>query len=335
MPARARKVRERLLGACRRHLDPAARIDELAPLSAGASAETWRFDLALGNRVRPLVAQLFAGRTQFAAALDKRTQGRVQGAAHRAGVATPRVEFIFDEADGLGEGFVSAFQPGETLGQRIVRDAALADARRNMTGQCAALLATIHGMATESLPPLPADSPGAMVDKLFATHERYATRLPVFDVAFRYLRDTLPPDSGAPRLVHGDFRNGNFIVDEGGIVCVLDWEAAHLGDPMEDLAWLCLNAWRYGRIELPVGGFGRRAELYAAYERETGQAVDAARVRFWEVFGTLKWGVICQWFAHQFMSGEVRKLERAAIGRRVAEVELDLLDLIEEVEPCR
>src|SRR5690606_38195014 len=130
-------------------------------------------------------------------------------AAHRAGVATPRVEFIFDEADGLGEGFVSAFQPGETLGQRIVRDAALADARQNMTGQCAALLATIHGMATESLPPLPADSPGAMVDKLFATHKRYATRLPVFDVAFRYLRDTLPPHSGAPRLVHGDFRNGN------------------------------------------------------------------------------------------------------------------------------
>jgi aminoglycoside phosphotransferase (APT) family kinase protein len=113
---------------------------------------------------------------------------------------------------------------------------------------------------------------------------------------------------------------------------VLDWEVAHLGDPHEDLGWLCMNAWRFGRIDKPVGGFGDRSQLYADYEAASGTAVDADRVRFWEVYSTLKWGVVCQWFASQYLSGEVRTLERAAIGRRVSETELDLLDLIEGVE---
>jgi len=132
--------------------------------------------------------------------------------------------------------------------------------------------------------------------------------------------------------VHGDFRNGNFIVRETGIAYVLDWEVAHLGDPHEDLGWLCMNAWRFGRLDRPVGGFGSRSRLYEEYEKATGNPVQADRVHFWEIYGTLKWGVICQWFAHQYLSGEVRVLERAAIGRRVSETELDLLDLIEEVE---
>jgi len=334
MPERASEVQERLAAACRRRHGPSAQIANLKPLSAGASAETWRFDLERGTESLPLVAQLFTGEQQFAAALDKRTQGLVQQAAHRAGIATPRIDFILDETDGLGEGFVAAFVPGETLGQRIVRDDRYTEARDRMTGQCARLLARIHAVDVAALPPLPCDPPADMVEKLAEIHDRYGVRIPVFDLAFQWLRDA---DVGEqpPRLVHGDFRNGNFIVDESGLVCVLDWEAAHLGDPMEDLGWLCMNAWRFGRIELPVGGFGRRDALYAAYEEAARVPVDPVRVRFWEVFGTLKWGVICQWFSHQFLSGEVPRLERAAIGRRVAEVELDLLDLLEGVEPCR
>ena len=107
---------------------------------------------------------------------------------------------------------------------------------------------------------------------------------------------------------------------------------ALLGDPLEDLGWLCMNAWRFGVIEKPVGGFGDRQALYDEYARASGHPVDPERVRFWEVFGALKWGLVCQWFARQFTSGEVRSIERAAIGRRVSEVEMDLLDLIEGIE---
>jgi aminoglycoside phosphotransferase (APT) family kinase protein len=98
---------------------------------------------------------------------------------------------------------------------------------------------------------------------------------------------------------------------------------------MEDLGWLCMNAWRFDQIDRPVGGFGERAVLYEAYQARSGIAVDHAAVLFWELYGTLQWGVICQYFAFQHLRGEVRSLERAVIGRRVSEVEFDLLQLME------
>lgn len=325
------ELAERLAGAYRRQAGAAVRIDGLQRLSAGASAETWRFERIAGTAREPMILQRFTGEKQFTAALDKRSQGLVQRAAHAAGIATPRVDLILEAGDGLGEGFVSAFVAGETLGQRITRAVELAPARERLTGQCARILADIHRMGLDGLPPLPAEAPADMLERLRRAHDGFGVRLPVYELAFAWLREQLPA-AVEQRLVHGDFRNGNFIVNADGLVAVLDWEAAHLGDPLEDLGWMCLNAWRFGRIEQPVGGFGRREELFQAYEAATGRAVDRRRVRFWEVFGTLRWGIICQWFGNQFISGEVPLIERAAIGRRVSETELDLLDLIEGVD---
>ncbi len=321
----------RLAAAYRRRGFGEVTIAGLQRLSAGASAETWRLDRVIDGASQALIVQIFTGEKQFAVALDKRTQGLVQQAAHGAGIATPRIDLVFDAGDGLGEGFVSEFVAGETLGQRIARSPELAAAREVLTAQCAAALADIHRVDLAGLPQLPDQSPAEMVARLRDAHDSFGVRLPVFELAFAWLDDRTPP-ARPPRLVHGDFRNGNFIVDARGLVAVLDWEAAHLGDPLEDLGWFCLNAWRFGGIDKPVGGFGQRDELFAAYAAASGAPVDAGRVRFWEVYGTLKWGVICQWFGNQFITGEVPEIERAAIGRRVAEVELDLLDLIEGVE---
>ena len=107
-------------------------------------------------------------------------------------------------------------------------------------------------------------------------------------------------------------------------MCIRD----SLGDPMEDLAWLCVPSWRFGEIENPVGGFGQREALFAAYEAAGGQTVDPARVRFWEVLGTLQWGLMCSGMAEVFRSGTDPSVERAMIGRRASEVEIDLLDYI-------
>jgi aminoglycoside phosphotransferase (APT) family kinase protein len=306
-------------------------VDSIQRLSAGASAETWRFDRVIDDVREVMIVQIFTGEYQFTAALDKRTQGLVQQAAYGAGIQTPHIDMIFDERDCLGEGFVSAFVAGETLGQKIARGAEFAAARQVLTAQCARILANIHAIETECLPPLPEELPVQMVARLRSAHDSFGVRLPAFALAFAWLDDHLPKEHFG-QLVHGDFRNGNFIVDTQGMVAVLDWEAAHLGDPLEDLGWLCLNAWRFGSIDQPVGGFGQRAELFRAYTEATGVVVDPQRVRFWEVYGTLKWGIICQWFGNQFISGEVPVIERAAIGRRVSETELDLLDLIDGVE---
>ena len=150
---------------------------------------------------------------------------------------------------------------------------------------------------------------------------------PVFELALRWLREHDPGPSREVTLVHGDFRHGNLIIGPDGVRAVLDWELAHSGDPMEDLGWVCVNSWRFGEIDKPVGGFGTREELFAGYE-EAGRRVDPDRVKFWEVMGTLRWGVMCCGMMRHFRIGPEHSIERAMIGRRSSETEIDLLRLL-------
>lgn len=310
-----------------RHLGGRVRIDRVRVLSGGASASTWEFDATLDGVVQRLILQLSTGEP-FMGSLRKTQQGLTQQLAFDSGIPTPQVRWILDESDGLGDGYVSERIAGETLGKRIVEDPAFAQARVAMTAQCGSILARIHTLDIAAFGYLPMLDVETLVARLSAQHRAYEERLPVFELAIRWLGQNVPAPRPASPL-HGDFRTGNFIVDAQGIAAVLDWEMAHRGDPMEDLAWLCMNAWRFGRIDAPVGGFGARSELYSAYERAGGSPVDEAAVRFWEVYGALKWGVICQHFAFGHLRGQFRALERASIGRRVAETELDLLELME------
>ncbi|MBA2326788.1 MAG: phosphotransferase family protein, partial [Actinobacteria bacterium] len=150
---------------------------------------------------------------------------------------------------------------------------------------------------------------------------------PAFELGLRWLEDRAT-DDGPPALVHGDFRNGNFVVGPDGIRAVLDWELAHLGDPVEDLGWLCVKSWRFGITDRRVGGFGETDDLLEGYRNAGGADVDLERLRYWEAFGNLKWGVICKVQAYTHLHGMVRSVELAAIGRRVPETEWDLLELI-------
>ena len=129
-------------------------------------------------------------------------------------------------------------------------------------------------------------------------------------------------------IVHGDFRLGNVIVQPGGLAAVLDWELAHLGDPAEDLGWLSVRAWRFGSPH-EVAGIGSIDDLLRAYHLANGRPeIDAARVHWWIVAGTLMWGVMCVTQANAHTSGALRSVELAAIGRRIAEQEHDLLALM-------
>jgi aminoglycoside phosphotransferase (APT) family kinase protein len=129
-------------------------------------------------------------------------------------------------------------------------------------------------------------------------------------------------------LVHGDFRIGNMLFGAEGLRVVLDWELAHIGDPMEDMGFLCVRSWRFGGPK-PVGGIGEREPFFAAYEAAGGVKVDPERVRFWEVFGNLRWGVICLSQARTYLDGHSKSVELAAIGRRTAETEWELLSLVD------
>jgi aminoglycoside phosphotransferase (APT) family kinase protein len=149
---------------------------------------------------------------------------------------------------------------------------------------------------------------------------------PAFELGFRWLERNRPPTERTV-VVHGDFRHGNLIIGPDGVRAVIDWELAHAGDPMEDLGWLCVKAWRFGAAR-PVGGFGSYEQLFEAYGEAAGVAVDPDVVRWWEALGTLKWGIMCIMQASRHLSGLSRSVELAAIGRRVCENEHDLLSLL-------
>ena len=179
------------------------------------------------------------------------------------------------------------------------------------------------------LPPLPSLSPHEHLLHYRDTLDRIGEPRPGFEYGFRWLEERIDMAGSRHTLVHGDFRNGNIIVGPEGLRAVLDWEIAHYGDPMCDLAWISIPSWRFGRFDRPVGGFGERESLFEGYEAGGGPPVDPGQVHFWEVFGTLRWGVMCMSFGERYFSGRMPGIEPAAIARRAAETEYDLLQLVD------
>ncbi len=305
-------------------------ITNLARLSGGASQEMWSFTATLEDGPAELIVRRIPGggdEELSATSIPKAHEAALLRAAHEGGVPVPKVICVFSPEDGLGPGYVMNRLEGETIARKILRDEAFAQARTVLADQCGAAMARIHAVPAEGLPDLARQDARAQLGALRDLYDTFDDPHPVFELAFRFLDDNAP-DIAAPCLVHGDFRNGNIMVNEAGLVAVLDWELSHFGDPMEDLGWICVNSWRFGQLDNPVGGFGSYEDLFAGYERESGHSVDPKRVHYWEVFGTLRWGVICQIQTFAHLSGAYRSVERAAIGRRASEAELDLLTLI-------
>jgi aminoglycoside phosphotransferase (APT) family kinase protein len=298
-------------------------------LSGGASQETWSFDIVhpdgnIGAILRRAPQGYGAAPTR-AAGLN--AEAVLMQLAHDGGVPSPRVLHVLQPQDDLGTGFVMERVEGETIPRKILRDQQFAQARPKLARQLGKVLAGIHGLELRQLPELRRMTAAKEIGELERDYRGFDWPRPVFELALRWLRDHDPGPSQEVTLVHGDFRHGNLIIGPDGVRAVLDWELAHLGDPMEDLGWICVNSWRFGEIDKPVGGFGSREDLFAGYEA-AGRRVDPDRVKFWEVMGTLRWGVMCCGMMQRFRSGPEHSIERAMIGRRSSETEIDLLRLL-------
>jgi aminoglycoside phosphotransferase (APT) family kinase protein len=318
-----------LAAAVGRHLGDRVTIDGLRRLSGGASRETWSFDAVAPDGERhALVLRRDPG--GHAGQLERGVEFSLLDAARAGGVAVPQMWFLLDPGDELGPGFVMERVEGETIPRRILRDPPYAAARLLLARQCGEQAARIHALHPSLLPKLPVQSAHDQLEQYREILDGFGEPHPAFELGLRWLADRAPADPPEPVLVHGDFRNGNFVVGPDGIRAVLDWELAHLGDPVEDLGWLCVKSWRFGVDDQRVGGFGSVEELLTAYRAAGGRDVDRAELRYWEVMGTLKWGVICEVQAFTHLLGAVRSVELATLGRRVAEMEWDLLELIDE-----
>ena len=305
-------------------LGPGVGVENLRPLTGGASRMTYAFDAVTGAHRRALIlrAAPLNGSEHFA---GMELEAAAQSAAAQAGAPVPHILVASDSAAPLGNPFLICDEiPGETIVRRIQRQ--LDDSgRTRLLHECAQALAAIHRARTD-FPGLAGQEPLAdWRQRMDDMGETTAT----FEWAFRWLQAHRP--APAPnRLVHGDFRMGNLIVDGAALAAVLDWELVHVGDSHEDLAWFCIRAWRFGAPEsMAAGGLGDIAEFITAYERAAAETVDRARLHWWMVLGTLRWGMICRYQAERHLSGQTRSVELAAIGRRVCQTEWDILELLE------
>ena len=292
-------------------------ITDLTRLSGGASRDTWRF-VADG---RALILQ----RQRGGDVRDMGVEAAVVRAAGEAAMPVAELVASSNQSNPLGASFmVLSAVEGETIARKILRDDEFAHAREVLPAQLGTALAQLHSIPLDRVPALPetdqVEQYRTMLDTLDQPH-------PTFELAFRWL-DAHRPSSTARTIVHGDFRLGNVMVGPDGLRAVLDWELAHIGDPMEDLGWLCVKAWRFGSA-LPVAGVGRYEQLFAAYEAAGGASIDPDVERWWEVLGTLKWGIMCILQANAHLAGFSRSHELAAIGRRVCENEHDLFLALE------
>ncbi len=303
-------------------------------LSGGASQETYRVVIRTDAGDKRLAMRRAPGGHSPLPTSGQpglATEALLMRAARAAGVPEPEVLWVLEPGDGLGDGFIMEWLEGEALGAKLVRDPAFDAVRPRLAEQCGEILARIHAIdldATGLRSRLAHTAPENYVQQTWQRYQALGTPQPMIDFSARWLLDHLPA-SYDEALVHNDFRNGNMMVSpQSGVVAVLDWEVAHIGDPMRDLGWICTNSWRFGRSDLPVGGFGSYADLFRGYEKVSGKRVDPERVKFWEVFGSFWWSVGCLGMAEHYRTGPDKTVERPAIGRRSSECQVDCVNLL-------
>ena len=291
-------------------------VSEPVLLAGGASKEAWAVD-AGGERL--LVRRAAVG-VIHRHTLSLRDEFEVLRAAHEAGVKVPRPIRYVEDLDGR-EAFVMERLEGETIGRRIVR----MDVPPELPLQLAEELAKIHAIPQERLPFLVEASFERMVDEL----DEFGEPHPAIELGLWWLREHRPP--ARPLVVnHGDYRIGNVVVDERGLVGILDWEFAHLDDPVRDLGFGLVRAWRFGADAKRLGGIGDAEPYVERYNELTGSAVRPEELDYWELAGNVAWAIGCLTQAQRHLRGQDRSVELAVLGRLGAEVEYEICHLLEK-----
>lgn len=327
-----------LTAALQRALEPtlgAVEIEGLRRLTGGASRESWSLDAVdlAGARHELILRRDFpGGATQNPDALigrsdtlDRAGEYALLERLFELGLPVAR-PVVLPTTGELPDSFIMERIAGEARPHVIVREHGGSSGEDSLAEQLGATLAKIHALGEDDLPPLPRRDTAAMLDGVRVLLDRCPPR-PAFELALRWCRQNAPAGETL-RLAHGDYRTANYIVGPEGLRAIIDWEFAHLGDPHGDLAFLCMRAWRFGADEREVGGIGSREDLYRGYERAGGGRVDPAALHYADVLAHLYSGAVFLMRAVQFADGSGRSLEGAAIGRRAAEIEYDMLELL-------
>lgn len=336
------KLKSQLEDYLSRRLETGVHIDHMKSLTGGACQDNYLVDLRVdaGDMAgaHKLVMRSDKGGSLLKS-LTRPEEYRVAEAAAGNGVETPRPYWLETDRNVIGRPFYfMQCIPGNANARYVLRDKSLNAYRKQLPDDLARNLAAIHGVTPSTHPELnavfgepPAAGSAQLAHSSIEDIRAYVVQLdeahPAMELVLHWLKQNAPVND-TPVLVHGDFRTGNFMVSPDGLHGIVDWEFAHWGDRHEDVAWLCMRDWRFGKNK-DVGGFTDREIFYDAYQKHSGVTLQSERVRYWEIMGNLRWAVGSAQQARRHLSGADKGIELAAIGRRTCEMEYEMLRLME------
>ena len=304
------------------------RVDGVTTSSAGARRQNVLFDATSPGRHERLVATIIPA--DLTSLMSVESETTVRALAEQQGVPVPTVRGVCSDASYVGGPFfVSDRVDGETIPRQVHRLAERTGIGELVIRQLGAALARLHSVnvdsAAASLGQDVITRPvGAALEMLRMSLEELLQPEPALSYGLRWLEDHTPAEPERAVLVHGDARVGNLIVSDEGLRGILDWEGARTGDPMEDPAWTCIRMWRFGNDAKIAGGLADLDQYRAGYESAGGEW-DADRLRWWRACGTLRWAVGLSGQTAAHLDGSLRGIVMAGSGRRVPEMEYDLL----------
>lgn len=302
------------------------KVSNLEPLTGGASKEIWKFEVSNAKQSTKMILRRGSG-IEGPLAIKTADEARIQKEVIKVGAPVPIILAVSKNDEELGDSYIMHFVEGESIARKILRDKEYKKALPILAYQCGEAIAKIHNVDINNFSFLPKKPAEDQLEDLYSTYQSFEQPSPVFEYAYLWLKEQ---DFGnfQESLVHGDFRLGNIIVNTEGLQSIIDWELAHIGNPLQDLGWVCGNSWRFGKNDKVVGGFGEIEDLLEGYNSISKLKVDKEMVKCWQVFGTFRWGVICLIQAYAHLNGTINSIEKAAIGRRVSETEIDIVDLL-------
>lgn len=310
-------------------------------LAGGAVQENWKLTVSVtggphaGEHIWVLRTDATA---RLSVSLDRSAEFAVLEAADAAGVKVAKPIVRGADATVIGAPFlVQAFVPGIAQGRRIVRDPAIDRDGPRLADALGAELANVHRLTPETAPslsalPLPLKPPAkVLVQQYRSCLDTASEPRPALEYILSWL-ERHAPERRPLTLVHGDYRTGNYLVSDGALAAILDWEFAHWGDCHEDIGWFCASCWRFGADSKEAGGIADRAAFYAGYNRAAAEPLDARAIPYWEVMALAKWATIAVLQGDRYRTGGETAIELVLTGLMPAEMELDAMDLIARIE---
>lgn len=323
-------VRERLAAFIARAAGArSVTVAALERMSGGAVQENWALDVQLDGVLRRWVLRTDAG----VAVRESSTRAQefaVLKVMRVANVFAPEPLHLCEDVGVTGRRFfIMQRLPGIAAGHKVTRDPRLVPDPVRLARELAANLARLHRIK------LPHPELGFLRTMLardsIAHYRSYLDTLPraypVLEWGLRWC-EIHAPQSEDTTFIHRDYRTGNYLVHDGHLAGVLDWEFPAFGNPLEDIGWMCARCWRFARPDRPVGGIARIEDFIPEYERVSGRKVTPRDLDYWQVMAHLRWATIALQQVERHLAGDA-SLELALTGHIIGQLELEILELTE------